>query len=54
MIMLSSVFASSIARVADPGGIVYTERQLYYELCRALLPPPGLAPRATLPAWQSA
>ena len=32
----------SIEKVAEPGEIIYTERQLYYELCRTLRSVPGL------------
>lgn len=33
---LSAALAAAVTRVAEPGGLAYTERQLYYELCRAL------------------
>jgi hypothetical protein len=32
----------SIARVREPASVRYTERQLYYEVCRTLYPTPGL------------
>ncbi len=42
----------AIARVASPGPVAYTERQLYYETCRMLRPPAlsGAFPHTTEPA----
>lgn len=39
---LHSALKHSIAQAAYPGHVVYTERQLYYELCRTLQPFVGL------------
>lgn len=33
---LSAALAAAVTRVAEPGGLAYTEGQLYYELCRTL------------------
>lgn len=35
---VSTALATAVMQVAEPGGLAYTERQLYYELCRALSP----------------
>jgi hypothetical protein len=41
---LDRVLATAVGRVGAPGRIRFTERQLYYELCRVLRPP-HLVPR---------
>lgn len=40
---LTDALQQSIASVGAPGNLAYTERQLYYELCRVMHPQPGLA-----------
>lgn len=42
MSRLAYVLPTAIEGVASPGGVYYTERQLYYEVCRRLRPIPGL------------
>jgi hypothetical protein len=39
---LDRTLSKSIAHLEDQGGLQYTERQLYYEVCRTLRPAPGL------------
>jgi hypothetical protein len=36
--MIRRALRSAIARAGSPGGILFTERQLYFELCRGLQP----------------
>ncbi|WP_049572597.1 hypothetical protein [Streptomyces sp. SBT349] len=36
--LLDRALATAAARAAAPGGLRFTERQLYYELCRVLVP----------------
>jgi hypothetical protein len=40
--VLARAIDRSIARVREPASVRYTERQLYYEVCRTLYPTPGL------------
>ena len=50
--IIDRALAVAVRRAGAPGGVRFTERQLYYELCRVLLPLGG-APRRpgfTLPA----
>ncbi len=37
-VLLDRALRSAIARAGEPGGLRFTERQLYYELCRVLRP----------------
>ncbi len=39
--VLQAAFPAAAARASSPGRVVYTERQLFYEVCRGLLPVPG-------------
>lgn len=39
---MTRALEQGITLAAAPGGVQYTERQLYYELCRVLRPVPGL------------
>ncbi|MEV7525140.1 hypothetical protein [Streptomyces sp. NPDC091371] len=60
--LLDLAIGAAIARAADPGGLRFTERQLYYETCRVLSPAapllrriPGSPPPALrLPAFTRA
>ncbi|GIJ59995.1 hypothetical protein [Virgisporangium aurantiacum] len=36
--MISAALRRAVARAGAPGGILFTERQLYFELCRTLQP----------------
>ena len=47
---LTAALARSVERAGWPGGVQYTERQLYYALCRTLRPLPRLTARQTPPA----
>ena len=48
---LDAALPPSIARAAAPWNTYYTERQLFYEVCRTLRPMPGLlAPQSALSA----
>lgn len=42
---LTLALVTSISRVGSAGALRYTERQLYYELCRTLRPLPALPPQ---------
>lgn len=37
-VMIDSALRRAVARAGAPGGILFTERQLYFELCRGLHP----------------
>jgi hypothetical protein len=39
---LRAAFERSLKNAGEPAGVRFTERQLYYELCRAMRPVPGL------------
>ncbi|MEV8531511.1 hypothetical protein [Streptomyces sp. NPDC051211] len=43
--LLDPAITRAAARAADPGGLRFTERQLYYETCRVLRPAPALLGR---------
>ncbi|MBX5442961.1 MAG: hypothetical protein IRZ32_15715, partial [Solirubrobacteraceae bacterium] len=35
---MDAALAVAVRRLADPPGVLFTERQLYYEVCRVLSP----------------
>jgi hypothetical protein len=60
--LVDRALAAAVTRAGEPGGIRFTERQLYYELCRTLQPlhrlpsrvPFTLAPALRYPTFQHA
>ncbi|WP_236788544.1 hypothetical protein [Amycolatopsis sp. GM8] len=61
-VLIDRALAVAVARAGEPGGIRFTERQLYYELCRVLRPADWIpkrprftvAPAVGYPAFRAA